>query len=138
MLASVVGVPVGNVDLIAPQGIVDAGDAGIRVTGNLNIAATAVLNASNIQAGGSSAGVPASPTVAAPSLGAVTQPQQQPPGGDAAQQAREQQQREATQQQVELPSLITVQVLGYGEGEIGPDEDEEKKKREQAAEAAVP
>ena len=138
VLASVVGVPVGNVDLIAPQGIVDAGDAGIRVTGNLNIAATAVLNASNIQAGGSSAGVPASPTVAAPSLGAVTQPQQQPTGGDAAQQAREQQQREATQQQVELPSLITVQVLGYGEGEIGPDEDEEKKKREQAAEAAVP
>ena len=138
VLASVVGVPVGNVDLIAPQGIVDAGDAGIRVTGNLNIAATAVLNASNIQAGGSSAGVPASPTVAAPSLGAVTQPQQQPSGGDAAQQAREQQQREATQQQVELPSLITVQVLGYGEGEIGPDEDEEKKKREQAAETAVP
>ena len=138
VLASVVGVPVGNVDLIAPQGIVDAGDAGIRVTGNLNIAATAVLNASNIQAGGTSAGVPAAPTVAAPSLGAVTQPQQQPTGGDAAQQAREQQQREATQQQVELPSLITVQVLGYGEGEIGPDEDEEKKKREQAAEAAVP
>jgi hypothetical protein len=81
---------------------------------------------------------PRAPTVAAPSLGAVTQPQQQPSGGDAAEQAREQQQREATQQQVELPSLITVQVLGYGEGEIGADEDEEKKKREQAAEAAVP
>jgi hypothetical protein len=139
VLASVVGVPVGNVDLIAPQGIVDAGDAGIRVTGNLNIAATAVLNASNIQAGGTTAGVPASPTVSAPSLGAVTQPQQQPTGGDAAQQAREQQQRQAEQQQAELPSIITVEVLGYGGGSGGPqDEDEEEKKRARAAETAVP
>src|SRR5262249_58447364 len=37
VLASVKGVPPGDVDLIAPAGVVDAGDAGIRVSGNLNI-----------------------------------------------------------------------------------------------------
>ncbi len=46
------GVPAGNVDLIAPRGTVDAGAAGIRVSGNLNIAALQVLNAFNIQVQG--------------------------------------------------------------------------------------
>jgi hypothetical protein len=32
-------------DLIAPSGFVDAGDAGIRSSGNLNIAALQILNA---------------------------------------------------------------------------------------------
>jgi hypothetical protein len=56
VLAAVEEVEAGNVDLIAPQGVVDAGDAGIRVTGNLNIAATTVLNAGNIQTGGNFVG----------------------------------------------------------------------------------
>ena len=58
----------GNVDLIAPVGTVDAGDAGIRAAGNLNIAAAVVLNAANIQVGGASTGVPTvdSVSVAAP------------------------------------------------------------------------
>ena len=51
VLAAVEGVKPGNVDLIAPKGYVDAGDAGIQSTGNLNIAANVVLNASNISAG---------------------------------------------------------------------------------------
>jgi hypothetical protein len=63
VLATVTGVAPGNVDLIAPAGIIDAGDAGIRVSGNLNLSATQVLNASNIQAGGSTAGAPAAPVV---------------------------------------------------------------------------
>jgi hypothetical protein len=54
----------GNVSLIAPVGVVDAGDAGIRAAGNLNIAAASVLNASNIQVGGTSSGVPQTETVA--------------------------------------------------------------------------
>ncbi len=32
VLASIAGVPPGNVDLIAPTGVVDAGEAGIRAT----------------------------------------------------------------------------------------------------------
>ncbi|HEX5690800.1 MAG TPA: filamentous hemagglutinin family protein, partial [Roseiflexaceae bacterium] len=47
----------GNVDLFAPRGVVNAGDAGI-VAGNLTIAATAVLGADNIQVSGVSVGVP--------------------------------------------------------------------------------
>ena len=49
----------GDVDLIAPKGIVNAGDAGIGTAGNLNVAAQQVVGLDNIQVGGSSAGVPA-------------------------------------------------------------------------------
>ncbi len=56
-LASSDGVKPGSVDLFAPRGVVNAGDAGI-VAGNLTIAATAVLGADNIQVSGVSVGVP--------------------------------------------------------------------------------
>ncbi len=52
-------VPPGNVDLIAPQGTVNAGDAGIGAAGNLNIAAQQVIGLDNIQFGGTATGVPA-------------------------------------------------------------------------------
>ncbi|MDT9151097.1 filamentous hemagglutinin family protein, partial [Escherichia coli] len=42
-------VPPGNVNLIAPLGTIDAGEAGIRVSGNVNLAALHVVNAANIQ-----------------------------------------------------------------------------------------
>jgi hypothetical protein len=45
-----------DVTLIAPRGTVDAGDAGIRATGNITLAAAAVLNADNISAGGHRSG----------------------------------------------------------------------------------
>ncbi|MCW5623139.1 MAG: filamentous hemagglutinin family protein [Burkholderiales bacterium] len=48
----------GYVDLIAPLGEVNAGDAGIRVAGDLNIAALRVVGADNIRVGGSTSGVP--------------------------------------------------------------------------------
>jgi hypothetical protein len=47
-----------NAFLFAPRGVVNAGDAGIRATGNLTIAATEVLGADNIDVGGVSVGVP--------------------------------------------------------------------------------
>ncbi|HXZ24878.1 MAG TPA: filamentous hemagglutinin family protein [Nitrospiria bacterium] len=52
----------GDVFLVAPVGVVNAGDAGISSAGNLTIAATAVLGASNIQVAGASVGVPAADT----------------------------------------------------------------------------
>ncbi len=113
VLASVAGVMPGDVDLIAPSGVVDAGDAGIRVSGNLNIAATAVLNASNIAAGGTTAGTPAAPSVAAPSLASVAPPAQPPPG-DPAKEQREKEREKAREQAQEADSLITVEVIGYG------------------------
>jgi hypothetical protein len=56
-LATSPGTEPGDVDLFAPRGVVNAGDAGI-VAGNLTIAATAVLGADNIQVSGVSVGVP--------------------------------------------------------------------------------
>ncbi|MBV8306984.1 MAG: filamentous hemagglutinin family protein, partial [Gammaproteobacteria bacterium] len=50
----------GLVDLIAPKGAVNAGEAGIRVAGNLNIAAVQVIGANNIQVSGTATGVPVS------------------------------------------------------------------------------
>ena len=50
----------GLVNLIAPKGAVNAGDAGIRVAGNLNIAAVQVIGASNITVSGTATGVPVS------------------------------------------------------------------------------
>jgi hypothetical protein len=51
--------PPGNVDLIAPVGTVNAGDAGIGAAGNINIAAASVIGISNINFGGTATGVPA-------------------------------------------------------------------------------
>ena len=59
-LLTVPGISAGLVNLIAPKGDVNAGDAGIRVAGNLNIAAVQVIGASNITVAGTSAGVPTS------------------------------------------------------------------------------
>ena len=56
-IATTAGRKPGDVDLFAPRGVVNAGDAGI-VAGNLTIAATAVLGASNITVSGTSVGVP--------------------------------------------------------------------------------
>jgi filamentous hemagglutinin family protein len=51
--------PPGDVDLIAPVGTVNAGDAGIGAAGNINIAARSVVGVTNISFGGTATGVPA-------------------------------------------------------------------------------
>jgi len=114
VLATVAGVPPGDVDLIAPAGAVDAGDAGIRVSGNLNIAAERVLNADNISVGGAAAGVPAAPVVAAPNIAGLTAASNAAGASvnaatDLANQAANQE-----EQPEEDPSIITVEILGYG------------------------
>lgn len=48
----------GSVYLFAPQGVIDAGDAGISSAGDLFLAATKVLGADNISFGGVAIGVP--------------------------------------------------------------------------------
>jgi hypothetical protein len=58
----------GNTFLFAPNGVVDAGDAGISVSGNLLIAAQQVLGADNINVGGISIGVPTSTAISAGTL----------------------------------------------------------------------
>jgi filamentous hemagglutinin family protein len=125
VLASVEGVEPGDVYLLAPAGSVDAGDAGIQSTGNLNIAAVAVVNADNIATGGSSAGVPSSaPAAAAPVSVAPSAATSTAATSSAAQNMASQSQSNKGVE--ESPSMISVEILGYGGGE-GDNEDEEAK-----------
>lgn len=134
VLATVAGVRPGNVDLIAPIGAVDAGDAGIRATGNLNIAATIVLNSANISVGGTSAGTPAAASVAAPSLGGLAAASSSAAAATSAtnNQAPAQDKQEQALGQ-EQPSIITVEVIGYGGGGGGGD-DERRRTSDQPGE----
>jgi hypothetical protein len=65
-------VPAGDVDLDAPVGTVDAGDAGIGAAGNVNIAAAHVIGALNISFGGTATGVPSDLSGLAASLSGVS------------------------------------------------------------------
>lgn len=123
VLATVQGVKPGDVDLIAPSGTIDAGDAGIRVSGNINLAAVSVVNAGNISAGGTSTGAPSAPSVTVPSVSVSNAATS---ATNSAGETQTQQTQQATGDTVasELPSLITVEVLGYGGGEGEEEEDE--------------
>jgi filamentous hemagglutinin family protein len=102
------GVPAPNVYLIAPRGTVDAGAAGVRVAGNLFIAANAVANADNFKVQGSAFGIPQSGAV---NIGAQTSANsaaaaaaanaQNVAGGQGAQPQR---------------STISVNILGFDSG----------------------
>jgi len=114
VLETVVGAPPGNVDLIAPVGTVNAGDAGIRASGNVNVAAAQVLNAGNIQAGGSKTGVSTGST---PNIAAAVSASNAAGSAQSAASAGENQQQSNTSQEQDMPSTISVEVLGYGGGD---------------------
>ncbi|WP_183027186.1 filamentous haemagglutinin family protein [Variovorax sp. UMC13] len=99
----------GDVDLMAPKGTINAGDAGIRFAGNLNLAALHVLNADNIQGEGDVTGLP---VVAAVDIGALTNASAATAQATAA--AQEVLQRERAAARQALPSVFTVRVLGFG------------------------
>ncbi|WP_185546020.1 filamentous haemagglutinin family protein [Variovorax sp. KBW07] len=107
-------VPPGDIDLIAPLGTIDAGEAGIRVSGNVNLAALRVVNAENIQVQGKSTGIP---VVAAVNVGALTNASAAAAQAGAA--AQEALQRERTAARQALPSVFTVRVLGFGNEPAG-------------------
>jgi hypothetical protein len=131
VLATVTGVPPGDVDLIAPTGAIDAGDAGIRASGNLNLAARVVLNASNIQVGGAIAGTP--PPPAPPNLAPLTAASNASAVASSAANDVAKQETAATQTQMtEVPSIITVEVLGYG-GEDDNDTGNDVRRDNQSA-----
>ncbi|OYU87667.1 MAG: filamentous hemagglutinin [Bradyrhizobiaceae bacterium PARB1] len=117
-------VPAGNIDLIAPLGTIDAGEAGIRVSGNINLAALQILNAANIQVQGTATGIP---TVQAPSISAAL----------TTSNATAASQQTATPNQGsgnERPSVIIVEVLGYGGGSDGSDSPTPDERRQRRSE----
>lgn len=113
-------IPAGSIDLIAPLGAIDAGEAGIRSSGNVNLAALQIFNAANIQAQGNTTGVT---QVQAPNIGGLTQASNT--AGAAAQQAATPGQGSGSAQ----PSIIIVEVLGFGGGSGGAPESEEERHR---------
>jgi hypothetical protein len=108
-------------DLIAPRGEVNAGDAGIRVVGDINIAARTVVGVENIQVSGSSAGIP---KVQAPNIGTLTSASQATQAASKEAIASSPSDQSTQSRIEELPSIITVEVVGYE----ATDEKDKKKK----------
>ncbi|OHV97083.1 hemagglutinin [Janthinobacterium lividum] len=120
-LAPIPEVPAGDIDLIAPLGTIDAGEAGIRVSGNVNLAALQVVNAANIAVKGEAMGMP---TIAAVNVGALSNASAAASQATAA--AQDVLQRERATARQNLPSIFTVRLIGFGnepmegEGEAPP------------------
>jgi filamentous hemagglutinin len=118
------GVEEGDVFLIAPRGTVNAGDAGIRVSGNFTVAAQFVLNTDNIKVGRETKGMPKMENVSVN----LTVETKDKAASDAV--------KDATQTSAnERPSVIIVEVLGYGGGSTesprqeGVESEEERRRR---------
>jgi Filamentous haemagglutinin family outer membrane protein len=112
-----------RLDLIAPNGEVNAGDAGIRVVGDLNIAAAVVVGMENIQVSGTSQGVP---KVEAPNIGALTTATSL---SQAAAKEGVVPQAAPRNAVADLPSIITVEVVGYETTEPAGDDVQEQRKK---------
>jgi filamentous hemagglutinin family protein len=121
-LAPIAGIPAGNVNLIAPSGTIDAGEAGVRASGNINVAALTVVNGANLSSSGKTSGVPiaAGPSVAATSAASAAAGSSQSASQDALKQRVVQQQ----------PSVIEVEVLATS---AASDADETRKKKQPRA-----
>ncbi len=122
-LATTPGVKPGNVDLFAPRGVVNAGDAGI-VAGNLTIAATAVLGASNISVSGTAVGVPVDTGGLGASLAGASNSAAgaSKSGGDLAGQESNSNRQSASNQAEGALNFLDVAVVGLGEDVCRPDD----------------
>jgi len=145
-LQTVIGIAPSAVDLDAPSGVIDAGDAGIRSSGNLHLAATAILNAANIQVGGLSVGVPppaasSAPAAApAPAPAPASAPSSASTAAAAASSAADKAaDKTAANQAEETPSVFSIDIMGYGggDGDGGEGSDDQNKKAANSSSAPI-
>lgn len=121
--------PAGNVLAAAPRGIFDAGDAGVRSSGKVEVQASVVLNAGNISAGSGVSGSSAVTTAMAPA--APSSPAAAPAVADPATSQSRSAPREA------LP--LSVDVVCYGsDGERACKDGEDGSGSEGQRPAAAP
>jgi len=99
----------GDAVLIAPRGTIDAGDAGIRIGGNLIVAAQTIANADNIQVDGDSIGIPVARNV---DTGALSAASSASSGVNAV--AEQMAEKRPAMGGRDLPAVISVQVIGFG------------------------
>jgi filamentous hemagglutinin family protein len=95
--------PPADIILVAPVGEIDAGDAGVRASGNVLVAAARVANADNFSAAGEISGVPS---------GSVTAGVATPAEASSAIAAQVAGLTNANRDRTDRRSLITVDVLG--------------------------
>jgi hypothetical protein len=102
--------PPSNVYPVAPRGIFDAGDAGVRSSGSIEVTANQVFNSNNLSAGGSisGSGAPVAPA-AAPVAPASSAPTQQ---SDAS--------KTLNQETAKKEGSLSVELIGYGDEEVDP------------------
>jgi hypothetical protein len=115
-LQTIPDAPTGNLTLVAPRGTVDAGDAGIRFSGNLVVAALHVANADNIVGQGSKIGVPVAATVDIAALTSASAA-----AGAINKVANDLNRKQQSDARSNMPSIISVQVLGFGDGSASID-----------------
>ncbi len=110
----------GSVDLFAPKGTINAGDAGIGAAGNIFLGALQVIGANNINFGGTSAGVPTT-AVAPVSVGGMGNVQDANQAANQATQGLSN--ASALAKLADLanfkPTFISVDVIGLGDENMG-------------------
>jgi hypothetical protein len=113
----VVAPKAGDVFLFAPAGVIDAGEAGIRSSGNIVLNAQVVRNASDIRASGSSQGVPVatSGSLASSLASGGTNTSAPSKSGEDAANASSNAARAAAAAQIAKPTILVVEVLGFGD-----------------------
>jgi filamentous hemagglutinin len=115
-------VPAGNVNLVAPEGTVNAGDAGIGAAGDINIAAQNVLGVNNINFGGTATGVPPPVSNLGASLSGATSTASSATNSTTSAVASTTTSEAATSLSQSALSWLDVFVSGLGEENCKPDD----------------
>jgi hypothetical protein len=108
------GVPASDVDLFAPKGFIDAGEAGIRSAGNLTLFATEIRNSANISVGGSATGVPTATVAPNLSLAAAGNANAAA-AANSDQAAATDRDKLADENRQARSRLVVIEFLGFGE-----------------------